>query len=152
MDHGGDRRVLRLVDETGERAGSDDDPDPADGCGPIHPIPADLVGRIVAGLAISAELLRGDRPARRRDPVATPDRTLTLIVEWGISLAWSNRRATTFADEALIDRTISALRSGIACVGPGARTEYPGDPVQLHDTLTETVSALAEPLWRTQPL
>ncbi|MBH0778036.1 hypothetical protein [Nocardia bovistercoris] len=133
-------------------ASTDEPPLPdidADTLGPIHPVSADLVGRTVAGLAIVSQLLREESSAKRgRDSLCDPELPTRLIVEWGISLAWADNPVLTFVDETLIDSTVRALDCGVSCIGVGSERVYPGDLVQLHHSLVETVSALQAPLWR----
>ncbi|NKY25833.1 hypothetical protein [Nocardia gamkensis] len=117
--------------------------------GPTHPISADLVGRTVAGLAIVSQLLRNEAPVKGgRDSLCDPEVPTQLIVEWGISLAWADNPAVTYADEALIDNTLRTLASGASSIGIGSERVYQGDLVQLHHTLIDTIAALRAPLWR----
>ncbi|MFI5717757.1 hypothetical protein [Nocardia sp. NPDC051750] len=115
----------------------------------IQPISADLVGRTVAGLAIAGRLLRRET-ARTGKRVSTcdPEETTNLIVEWGISLAWSDNPVVAYVDGALLDSTLRALAAAVACLGIGEEPDDRADLAELHHTLGDTILALHTPLWR----
>ena len=117
--------------------------------GSICRMSADVVGRIVAGLAQAAQLLRYER-SRVSAGAALEDSDVptNLIVEWGITLAWGDNPAVAQADEMLIDESIAVLTSAVGCIEANAESLRWSDPVQLRDSLFYTIAALREPLWR----
>ena len=112
----------------------------------VHPVSADLVGRVVAGLASTVQLLRRETArSGKRMSTCDPDESTDLIVEWGISLAWADNPVLAYVDEALIDSTVRALAGGISCLEFGGAA---ADRAELHHMLGDTIAALRAPLWR----